>query len=123
MATRPSATMYSAHACSDCRRLHLGWNDTPLELLIDHIEHVIRIAGIDHVGLGSDFDGTLFLPEGMKDVSQFPNITIELLRRGHSEEAVRQVLGENALRVLAAVESTAETEAGAKPAAQQGATS
>jgi membrane dipeptidase len=97
---------------------HLGWKDTPLELLIDQFEHVIRVAGIDHVGLGSDFDGTLFLPDGMKDVSQFPNITIELLRRGHSEEAVRQVLGENALRVFSAVESTAEAEARAKPAAQ-----
>ncbi len=98
---------------------HLGWKDTPLDLLIDHIEHVIRVAGIDHVGLGSDFDGTLFLPDGMKDVSQFPNITIELLRRGHSEEAVRQVLGENVLRVFSAAESTAEAEAGAKPAAHQ----
>jgi membrane dipeptidase len=96
-----------------CASLDLqpGWKDTPFELLIDHIEHVIRVAGIDHVGLGSDFDGTLFLPEGIKDVSQFPSITIELLRRGHSEEDVRKVLGENALRVFSEVESTAQAEA------------
>ncbi len=86
---------------------NLGWKHSPFELVIDHIEHVIRVAGIDHVGLGSDFDGTLFLPKGMEDVSKFPNITVELLRRGHPEEDVRKVLGENALRVLSAVESTA----------------
>jgi membrane dipeptidase len=97
---------------------HLGWTDTPLELLIDHIDHAVRVAGIDHVGLGSDFDGTLFLPEGMKDVSQFPNITVELLRRGYSEEATRQILGENALRVFSQVESAAEPEATAKPGSQ-----
>jgi membrane dipeptidase len=90
---------------------NLGWKDTPFGLLIDHIEHVIRVAGIDHVGLGSDFDGTLFLPEGVKDVSQFPSITMELLRRGHGEEDVRKVLGENALRVFSEVESTARAEA------------
>lgn len=91
---------------------NLGWKDTPFEFLVDHIEHVIRVAGVDHVGLGSDFDGTLFLPEGMKDVSQFPNITIELLRRGYSEGDIRKILGENALRVFLEVESTAQSQAG-----------
>jgi membrane dipeptidase len=87
---------------------NFGWKDTPLALLIDHFDHVIRVAGVDHVGLGSDFDGTLFHPEGMKDVSQFPNITLELLRRGHSEEDVRKVLGENVLRVFSDVELRAQ---------------
>lgn len=100
---------------------NVGWKDTPFELLVDHIEHVVRVAGVDHVGLGSDFDGTLFLPERMKDVSQFPNITIELLRRGHSEEDIRKILGENALRVFLDVESAARAHLGSKPAAQQGA--
>lgn len=87
---------------------HLGWQDTPLEMLVDHFEHAIRVAGIDHVGLGSDFDGVLFLPEGMKDVSDFPNLTRELLRRGHSEADVRKVLGGNFLRVMLEAEAAAE---------------
>ncbi len=87
---------------------HLGWQDTPLDVLVDHFEHATRVAGIDYVGLGSDFDGVLFLPEGMKDVSSFPNLTRELLRRGHSEADVRKVLGENLLRVMAEAEAVAE---------------
>jgi membrane dipeptidase len=86
---------------------HGGWESTPLDKLIDHFVHVIDVAGIDHVGLGSDFDGVIFLPEGIKDVSQFPNITVELARRGLSPADLRKVLGENALRVLAAAEATA----------------
>jgi len=77
---------------------------TPLSVVIDHIEHVIKIAGIDHVGLGSDFDGISIVPANLSDVSMFPNVTYELLRRGHSEEAVRKILGENFLRVFAEVE-------------------
>jgi len=52
------------------------------------------VAGIDHVGLGSDFDGTLFMPEGLEDVAGFPNLTLELLRRGHSEADLRKILGD-----------------------------
>ena len=70
------------------------------EILIDHIEHVIRIAGIDHVGLGSDFDGISKLPVGVEDVSKYPVITELLLRRGYDEEAIRKILFGNALRVL-----------------------
>ena len=66
----------------------------------DHIEHVIRVAGIDHVGLGSDFDGIPFAPEDLDDVSRFPNLLVELLRRGHSNDDVKKIVGRNALRVL-----------------------
>jgi membrane dipeptidase len=93
---------------------HLGWPRTPLSMLIDHIDHVARVAGIDHVGLGSDFDGTPFFPVGVEDVSGYPNITVELLRRGYSEEAVRKILGENALRVLSDVEASARLIAGTR---------
>jgi membrane dipeptidase len=79
----------------------------PLSLAVDHLEHVLRVAGVDHVGLGSDFDGTLFMPEGLEDVAGFPNLTLELLRRGHGEDELRKVLGENALRVFAGVEAVA----------------
>lgn len=81
--------------------------ETPLSLVIDHIDHVVNVAGIDHVGLGSDFDNTPFLPENLKDVSDYPNITFELLRRGYSETDILKILGRNVLRVLAEVEQIA----------------
>jgi membrane dipeptidase len=65
---------------------------------VDHIEHVMKVAGRGAVGLGSDFDGIDDLPDGLEDVSKLPVITEELLRRGHSEDEVRGVLGENFLR-------------------------
>jgi membrane dipeptidase len=86
---------------------NLGGSETPLALLADHIDHVVQVAGIDHVGLGSDFDGAPAFPEGMQDVGDYPNLTVELLRRGYSEADLRKVLGENALRVLSATEETA----------------
>jgi len=72
----------------------------PLSELIDHIVHIKNVAGIDHVGLGSDFDGTLILPVGMEDCSKLPAITEALLQRGFSEGDVRKVLGENVLRLM-----------------------
>jgi membrane dipeptidase len=84
---------------------HPSGPETPLSMLVDHIDHLANVAGIDHVGLGSDFDGVPTLPEGLKDVGDFPNITVELVRRGYSDEDVRKVLGGNVLRVLDAVES------------------
>jgi len=75
--------------------------------LIDHIDHIVKIAGIDHVGLGPDFDGANDFPEGARDVSMYPNITYELLKRGYSEQDIRKVLGENLLRVFAQAELVA----------------
>jgi membrane dipeptidase len=80
---------------------------TPLSVVIDHIEHVIKVAGVEHVGLGSDFDGISIVPADLRDVSMFPNVTFELLKRGHSEADVRKILGENFLRVFAEVERRA----------------
>lgn len=82
---------------------------TPLSVLIDHIDHIAKVAGIDHVGLGSDFDGGVTLPEGVKDISELPNITYELLRRGYSETDVRKILGENFLRAFGEAEQIART--------------
>ncbi len=73
----------------------------------DHIEHVRAVAGVDHVGLGSDFDGITGVPVGLEDVSKFPDLIAELLRRGWSEEDVRKVAGLNALRVMRAAERVA----------------
>jgi len=75
-------------------------------VLIDHIDHIAKVAGIDHVGIGSDFDGVPLtgLPEGMEDISKLPNITYELMKRGYSDADIKKVLGENLLRVMSGVE-------------------
>lgn len=75
--------------------------------VVDHIDHIVKVAGIDHVGLGSDYDGVSLVPRGLEDVSTFPAITAELLGRGYSEQDVRKVLGENLLRVMAEAEEFA----------------
>ncbi len=87
--------------------LHVGIPPTPLDYLLNHIDHVVLVAGIDHVGLGSDFDGTLFMPEGLRDVAGFPNITAALQARGYSDDHIRKILEENLLHVFAKVESVA----------------
>ena len=76
--------------------------------VVDHIDHIARVAGIDHVGLGSDYDGVGQLPEQLEDVSTFPNITQALLDRGYCEFDVRKVLGLNTLRVLREAEDVAQ---------------
>ena len=81
----------------------------PISKLIDHIDHIVKIAGIDHVGIGADFDGANDMPEGAQDVSMLPNITYELLKRGYSERDIRKILGENLLRVMAEAERVART--------------
>jgi len=76
--------------------------DVPLTEVVDHIEYIANVAGIAHVGIGSDYDGVDAMPVGLEDVSTYPAITVELLDRGWNEPDIRAVLGENALRVLAA---------------------
>jgi len=78
-----------------------------LQQVADHIEHIRDVAGVDHVGLGSDFDGITEVPAGLEDVSKFPDLIAELLRRGWSEPDVRKVAGLNTLRVLQAAERVA----------------
>jgi membrane dipeptidase len=75
--------------------------------LVDHIDHIVKVAGIDHVGIGSDFDGVTELPEQLEDVSTYPRITQELLNRGYTKEQIRKVMGENLLRVMRKVEDVA----------------
>jgi membrane dipeptidase len=73
----------------------------------DHIDHVVRLVGVDHVGIGSDFDGVFALPEGLQDVSMYTHLVAELLRRGYSEADIEKILGGNLLRVWEAVEAVA----------------
>jgi membrane dipeptidase len=77
---------------------HVSW-----ERIIDHIDHVAKLAGPDHVGLGSDFDGA-DMPEGLEDCSKLPKITEALLRKGYSDDDIRKILGGNTLRVMEQVE-------------------
>jgi membrane dipeptidase len=79
--------------------------------ILDHIDHISKVAGVDHVGLGSDYDGIPTLPKQLEDVSTYPNITQGLLDRGYSHEDIKKILGGNLMRVLAAAERVAEGNA------------
>ncbi|HMF55645.1 MAG TPA: dipeptidase [Pyrinomonadaceae bacterium] len=72
--------------------------------IADHIDHIVKLVGIDHVGVGSDFDGIQAVPSDLSSVAQLPNLTVELLRRGYSEEDIDKILGGNILRVMEEVE-------------------
>jgi len=73
----------------------------------DHIDHIRKVAGIDHIGLGGDFDGITSVPQGLEDVSKYPFLTVELLRRGYTDEEIKKILGLNILRVMKAAEGVA----------------
>jgi membrane dipeptidase len=89
----------------------------PLSRLLDHFEHAVKIAGIDHVGLGSDFDGADDqFPEGMEDVSKVPNLVRGLMERGLSDEDILKILGGNTLRVMQEVEQVSRQMEAASPA-------
>jgi membrane dipeptidase len=71
-----------------------------IDILMDHIDHVVKLVGVDHVGLGSDFDGAGNFPKGLQDISGYPVITYNLLKRGYKEEDIIKILGGNLLRVF-----------------------
>lgn len=112
----PEAAQASAKARKELREKHpdfadfkkamSAWTDAykmprgTIGDVVDHIEHIIKVAGVDHVGIGSDFDGITSWPVGLEDVSCFPRLTEELLKRGHSDDDVRKILGGNALRAF-----------------------
>jgi membrane dipeptidase len=85
----------------------------------DHIDHIKKVAGIDHLGLGGDFDGITSVVEGLEDVSKYPTLTAELLRRGYKDDEIKKILGGNILRVMREVEKVAaklQKERAASPA-------
>jgi membrane dipeptidase len=94
------------------RRLNEEWKaahpqpKATLKQVADHIEHVRDLAGVDHVGIGSDFDGIDTTPEGLEDVSTFPQLFAELIRRGWSDKDLKKLAGQNILRALRAAEAT-----------------
>lgn len=79
-----------------------------IEKLIDHVDHVVKLVGVDHVGFGSDYDGTGSVPKGLEDVSGLPLITYHLLKRGYSKEDIEKILGGNFLRFFEKVIQTAK---------------
>ncbi|MBM3158412.1 MAG: dipeptidase [Bacteroidetes bacterium] len=70
--------------------------------VVDHIDYVVKLVGVDHVGIGADYDGIGFVPKGLEDVSAYPQITAELKRRGYSNKSLKKILGGNVLRVIKA---------------------
>ncbi|MFG2815341.1 dipeptidase [Streptomyces sp. NPDC048410] len=82
----------------------------------DHLDHMREVAGIDHLGIGGDYDGTAFTPDGLNDVSGYPNLIAELLDRGWSKPDLAKLTWQNAVRVLGAAEDVAREERAARPA-------
>jgi membrane dipeptidase len=87
-----------------------------LNQVADHIDHLVRVAGIDHVGYGADFGELTNHPKGLEDVSRYPYLTAELLRRGYTDAQVGKIIGGNMLRVMRRVEQTAARLQRARPA-------
>jgi len=73
-----------------------------LSMLIDHLDYIVKLIGVDHVGLGSDFDGIESAPRGLDDVTNLPLITKELMKRGYSNKEIQKILGGNFIRVFKA---------------------
>ncbi|HEV7889241.1 MAG TPA: dipeptidase [Pyrinomonadaceae bacterium] len=78
--------------------------EVPVARVVDHIDHIVKLVGVEHVGVGSDFDGIQATPAGLSSVADLPNLTAELLRRGYTEDDVTKILGGNILRVMEEVE-------------------
>ena len=87
-----------------------------LAMVADHIDHVVKVAGIDHVGIGSDFDGVESLPDGLDSVATYPALLAELMRRGWTDEMIAKLAGGNVLRVMEGAERVAASMAGEPPA-------
>ena len=96
-----------AEAMSAWHEAHPSFHQSSLSDVADHIDHVRKVAGIDHVGIGSDFDGFHGAVEGLEDVSKYPALLAELLRRGYSKEDLKKLAGRNLLRVFREVEKVA----------------
>jgi membrane dipeptidase len=71
-----------------------------VQTVVDHMDHIVELVGPEHIGLGSDYDGIPYAPDGLEDASKVPNITLELVRRGYSSDDIKKMLGGNFLRVI-----------------------
>jgi membrane dipeptidase len=102
-----AATPEEAKRIIDEGRAALQRPKTTIGMVADHIEHIRRVAGVDHVGIGGDFDGNDDWPEGLDDVSTYPRLFAELIRRGWSDADLRKLAGENVLRAMEQTERVA----------------
>jgi len=100
---------FLSQAYRDATRTKRALPEVDWSLIIDHIDHAVAVGGVDHVGLGSDWDGAT-MPVGMEDASQLPRISEALLARGYRPDDIRKILGGNTLRVMAEVEAVARRE-------------
>ncbi|KAL9976696.1 hypothetical protein ACROYT_G014023 [Oculina patagonica] len=91
-----------------CNKTNNNTINATLSHVADHIDHIKKVAGIDYVGLGSDYDGVKRLPEGLADVTTFPDLVAELLKRGYTDEEVKKVVGENLIRAFEKAEQVAK---------------
>ena len=105
-----AATLASKEGSTDPKAVLARWdkeNPAPRATIgdaADHIDHIKKLAGIDHIGLGGDFDGITSVVQGLEDVSTYPALTVELLRRGYKDDEIKKILGLNILRVMRDVE-------------------
>jgi membrane dipeptidase len=102
----PSNTAYVNAGIERWRAEHPAPRAT-LQQVADHIDHIRKVAGIDHIGLGGDFDGITQVVQGLEDVSKYPDLTAELLKRGYSDDDVKKVIGQNVLRAWRQAEQAA----------------
>ena len=91
---------FAAKEHAEYDEVHAKVGNATVEDAAECIDHIVKIAGIDHVGIGSDFDGVPSVPSGLEDVSKMPNLTAALLKRGYSEKDIQKIMGENFLRVV-----------------------
>jgi membrane dipeptidase len=103
----PNDTAKVEQGIAEWRKAHPAPRRGTISDVADHVDHIRRVAGIDHIGLGSDFDGFRGGIEGLDDVSGYPTLLVELLRRGYSKEDVTKVAGLNVLRILRSAEKIA----------------
>ena len=89
------------------REAHASFHEATLSDVADHIDHIREVAGINHIGIGSDFDGFFGATEGLEDVSKYPDLLAELLRRGYTKTDVKKIAGRNLLHVLKRAEKVA----------------
>jgi len=102
-----AAGLDSAAIADSTRRWSAAAPHATLAQVADHIDYVRKVAGVDHVGVGSDFDGITTTPDGLEDVSKFPDLIAELLRRGWTAQDIRKLAGLNLLRVMSEAERVA----------------
>jgi membrane dipeptidase len=105
LASQAGSTTDSVNKAIEARRAASPPPRATLRQVADHIDHIRKIAGVDAIGLGGDFDGITTVVQGLEDVSTYPALIAELLRRGYTDEDIRKIAGRNILRVMRAAEA------------------